>query len=220
MPNRTNIASRLARLFQCLFYLSNRSVQAGPFITVIVFPHLHTIASGSRCFHALWSIGSTRGPLSLAEYVHTFFRFLQLIPHFGLHLGNENRGSGTFRLGMQHIRTRTHGTGCAVLNQFSWTLQGRCASTCKRALLFLETISLIEPLIQRKICPQNPVFWLSFSRYGFFFWEKNFKTIFGTPFPIEKVTCAPFPQKWSCPQKLFFTVILENIVSCIKRLFL
>ncbi len=34
--------------------------------------------------------------------------------------------------------------------------------------------------------PQKLVFWLSFSRYGIFR-GKNFKAIFGTPFPIKKV---------------------------------
>ncbi len=62
----------------------------------------------------------------------------------------------------------------------------------------------------------KPVFWISFSWYGIF-WGKIFKTVFGIPFSIEKfiiifvIQCPipPFPEKWSCPQKLFFAVILE-----------
>ncbi len=38
----------------------------------------------------------------------------------------------------------------------------------------------------RKNMPPKQVFWLSFNRYGSF-WGKNFKTVFGTPFPVEKV---------------------------------
>ncbi len=40
----------------------------------------------------------------MAEYAQTFFLFLQPISRFGLYLGNENRPSETFRLGMPHMR--------------------------------------------------------------------------------------------------------------------
>ncbi len=65
------------------------------------------------------------------------------------------------------------------------------------------------------------VFWLSFSRYGVF-WGKNFKAVFGTPFPIKKVifilsSNSPFLEKWSCTQKLFIAVILENIVFFLEK---
>ncbi len=71
----------------------------------------------------------------------------------------------------------------------------------------------------RENVPPKPVFWLSFSPmfFVFCFWGINFKTVFGTPFPTKKAysflsSDAPFPQKWSCTQKLFAAVILENIV--------
>ncbi len=38
------------------------------------------------------------------------------------------------------------------------------------------------------MCPQNPGFRLSFSRYGVFAEKKKLKTVFGTSFPTERVT--------------------------------
>ncbi len=59
------------------------------------------MASGSRCSH-------TSGK--------TFFRFLQPISCFGPYLGNKNRPSGTFPLGMPHV---TLFMGDEVSNIFS-----------------------------------------------------------------------------------------------------
>ncbi len=68
--------------------------------------------------------------------------------------------------------------------------------------------------------PPKPVFWLSFSRYGFFC-GKSLKTLSGTLFPAEKaififVVRRPVPSKMvmsslSPHQKLFFAIILKNI---------
>ncbi len=47
--------------------------------------------------------------------------------------------------------------------------------------------------------PPKPIFWVWVSRYGDF-WEKNYKTVIGTPFPEKMLFLlfdAPFPQKWS-----------------------
>ncbi len=64
--------------------------------------------------------------------------------------------------------------------------------------------------------PPKPVFWVNFRRYELF-WGKNLKTIFGYPFFAEKVIFIfvvrrPIPSKMVMPPKIFFAIILENIV--------
>ncbi len=73
------------------------------FLLLSSFSHIFATVSSSRCFHASEPIGSARGPLFLAEYAQTFFWFLQHISHFSLYLKNENRTTGTFRMGIIHI---------------------------------------------------------------------------------------------------------------------
>ncbi len=65
--------------------------------------------------------------------------------------------------------------------------------------------------------PPKLVFWLSFSPYGVF-WGKNFKVVFGSPFPIEKIIFiffvqCPIPWKMVMTTKIFSFpgVIFENI---------
>ncbi len=43
------------------------------FLLQLSFSHVFTMASVSRCFHALGPIGSSSGPLFLAEYAQIFF---------------------------------------------------------------------------------------------------------------------------------------------------
>ncbi len=58
-------------------------------------------------------------------------------------------------------------------------------------LLFLETIGPIQPHIWGKMCPQNQFSGFKSDGMGFF-WEKNLKTVFGTPFTKKKKGYIPF----------------------------
>ncbi len=85
-------------------------------------------------------------------------------------------------------------------------------------LIFLETISRIEPLMWGKMCPKTS--FLAFIQPVWRFWGKNFKAVFDTSFPIEKVIFIFVVRhhhslkNGHASQKLFFAVILENIVFC------
>ncbi len=109
----------------------------------------------------------------------------------------------------------------AVLNWFSWNSRSWCKSTYGLTLFiylfffFLETVGPIEPLIWGENVAPKLVFWLSFSGHVVFC-EKNFKAVFHTPSRKSYVHfCRPtrhLLKNSQGPQKLFFAVILENIV--------
>ncbi len=61
-----------------------------------------------------------------------------------------------------------------VLNWFSWNSHAWCGSTHGWTLLFLETISQIEPLIWGKMGPQNQFFGFHSASMEFFM-EKTYK---------------------------------------------
>ncbi len=64
--------------------------------------------------------------------------------------------------------------------------------------------------------PPKPGFWLLFSRYGFF-GGINLKTVFGTPFPTERVVFIfvvrrPVPSKMVVPSKNYFSLIVWKLL--------
>ncbi len=70
--------------------------------------------------------------------------------------------------------------------------------------------------------PLKPVFRLSFSRYEFF-WRKNFKALFSTPFPIEKavfifVVQRPVPLKVVMASNIYFSQLFWKILFLSKKL--
>ncbi len=94
---------------------------------------------------------------------------------------------------------------------------------------FLETISPIEPVILGEMYPKT---WFSgFHSASMGFRGKDFKAVFGTPFPKEKVIFIfvvrhPTPQKWSYSPKnfsllfkkkiFFFNCYMKNIQNLIS----
>ncbi len=111
----------------------------------------------------------------------------------------------------------------AVLNRFSWNSHGWWGSIHGWTLLFLETISLIEPLIWGK-CASKTGFLVFIQPYEIFY-KKNFKIVFGALFSIETVVfifvvwCS-VPWKMVTPSpKLFFVLFWKILVSFSKTLF-
>ncbi len=103
----------------------------------------------------------------------------------------------------------------ALLNWFSWNPHGWWESAYGW-ILFFENNRFNKTTDMGENVPPKLVFWLSFSQYVGF-WGKNFKAIFGTPISHRKGYihfCGPTPhskKSGHAVQKLFFTVILENI---------
>ncbi len=113
----------------------------------------------------------------------------------------------------------------AVLNRFSWNSHGRYEFTHgwtqKFFFFFWKKLVQYNPWYGGKV-PPKLFFRLSFSWYGVF-WGKNFKAVFGTPFPIENVIFVfvvrhriPW-KKGHAPQKLFFAVILDFFFNCYMK---
>ncbi len=73
---------------------------------------------------------------------------------------------------------------------------------------FFETIVATEQLIWGKMCPKTN--FLAFLQLVGGFWEKNFKTVFGTPFLTEKV--IPIPRKMVMPSKNYFSQLFWKIL--------
>ncbi len=103
----------------------------------------------------------------------------------------------------------------AVLNWFSLNSHSWCGSTHRRILLFLETISLIEPLIWGKCTPKTGLLPLIRHVWGFLRDELQNCILY----PISHRNgyihfCCPTPRflKNGRAPKKFFAVILENIV--------
>ncbi len=62
----------------------------------------------------------------------------------------------------------------------------------------------------------KPVLWLSCSQYVLF-WEKNIKTVFGSPFPTVKVIVSfvvqhPLPWKMAMSPKNYFSLLVWKIL--------
>ncbi len=69
--NKTNNASTLA---VSVFIQCTSVTEASKWDLLLQsFSHVFAMASGFRCFHASWPIGTARGSLFLAEYAQTFF---------------------------------------------------------------------------------------------------------------------------------------------------
>ncbi len=72
----------------------------------------------------------------------------------------------------------------AVLNGFLWSSFGWCGSTHGWILLFLETIGLIEPQIEGKMCPKTN--FLSLDQTVWSFLRKKIKNFIGYPISKKK----------------------------------
>ncbi len=116
------------------------------------------------------------------------------------------------------IYVQEHTFQVVVLNWFSWNSHVWYRSTHRRILLFLETVGPIEPPIWGKICSQNQFFSFHSAPMEFFV-KKIYKQYLVPPFPKEKVQHIFVVQRLlyfkngHAPQKLFFMVILKNMVS-------
>ncbi len=93
----------------------------------------------------------------------------------------------------------------AVLNRFLWNSHGWCEYTHGwTTLFFWETIGPITDMGKNML--PNQIFWLSFSQYGGFLWQK-FQSRIQYPISHRKSYihfCHPFPGKMVMPSKIIF----------------
>ncbi len=64
----------------------------------------------------------------------------------------------------------------------------------------------------------------AFFQLEWVFLRKNLKTVFGSPSPLKRLysflsSDPPFPQKWSCPQKIIFRRYFGKILLFLQKLF-
>ncbi len=101
-----------------------------------------------------------------------------------------------------------------TIHQFSWNSHGRSGAPMSEQYCFWQQSVQQNHWYEGK-CALKLVFWLSFSQYGLF-WGKNFKTIFGTPFPIERVififVWRPIPSKMVMHPKNYFSHLFWKIL--------
>ncbi len=102
------------------------------------------------------------------------------------------------------------------------TIWDWCESTNRWTVFFLETIGQIKPLIWGKMCTYKCFFGFHSVSVGFL--EEKISKLYLVPlFSIEKVIFIfvvwhPIPWKnGHAPQKLFFAVLLEDIVFFKKK---
>ncbi len=96
---------------------------------------------------------------------------------------------------------------------------------------FVRVYPRVNPIVFGKKPPNRttdmgenvpPNLFLDFNSAGMGFSEENTSKQYSvSDFPLKKLysflsSDSPFPGKWSCPQKFFFSVILENIVFFVK----
>ncbi len=149
-------------------------------MTLSVWNYIHTSHHYITLVHWPWNLwkGTLNLPSTLLQQFHTSKFSFYSSAHF------RDRTYGYTRYIHIYLFTRTHDTNLSfepIFMKFTWLVR---VHPWMIPIVSENNQPCRTTDIRENVAPK-PGFQLSFSRFGFF-WEKNIKTIFGSPFSHRK----------------------------------